>query len=165
MPNRVGLSSGPWKPMPYPSAQVAGLPMIASSPVIATAVISRSRSGETSRTPSTRPSSAAYMRATARAVMVPPAGMSAVSTSARLPNSAVGCTARGATLKNGKSSGNAANASKLPSASSSRASLPSSDLGTPKKSSSATPSGAATSSRRICEIGLPVARRTTSPMM
>src|ERR671917_226969 len=117
--------------------------MIWSTPVNATADISRSRSGETSRTPSTSPNRAAYMRATALADILPPAGMSAINMSVRLPNSAVGVTARGPNLKNGDSSGIAARYSALPSASSSRASLPSSDSGTPRKSSSATPSGPA----------------------
>jgi hypothetical protein len=60
-------------------------------------VTSRRRSGEISRTPSTSPNSAAYMRATARAVFLQPAGMSAMRTSVRLPISAVGQTTRGPT--------------------------------------------------------------------
>jgi hypothetical protein len=95
--------------------------MIWSTPLNAAADTSRSRPGEMSLTPSTSSISAAYMRAVARADVLPPAGMSAISMSGRLPNSAFGVVARGPSLKKGESSGIAARNSSLPSMSSSRA--------------------------------------------
>ena len=91
--------------------------------------------------------------------------MSAINTSARLPNSAVGQIALEPSWNIGASSGIEASISALPSASSSRASLPSCEGGTPMYSSSPTPSGPLTRSSRTSEMRLPVARRTTSPTM
>ena len=58
-----------------------------------------------SRTPSTSPSNAAYMRAIARADVLPPAGISAASVSGRLPNAAFGMSDMGAALNIGRSGG------------------------------------------------------------
>jgi hypothetical protein len=54
-------------------------------PCVATADTSRSRSGEISRTPSTSPIRAAYIRATARALIVPVAGAASRFRAADLP--------------------------------------------------------------------------------
>src|SRR6266704_4870983 len=167
IPNAVGVAweSLPSWPMAKPSPQVTSFPKTWSVPRMAGVDSSRRRSGVTSRTPSTWPSSAAYMLATARAVILPPAGMSAMRMSRRLPSSAFGQVAYGQARNIGESSGIEASISAPPGASSSWASRPSSAAGMPKYSSSATPNGPATSSRSTCEIGLPVVRRTISPTM
>jgi len=109
------------------------------------------------------------MRAIARAEVFPPAGMSAARTSGRFPKAASGNSDIGADLNIGRSGGSEASiwaaASAAPGSSSSRASRWWSDGGMPNHSSSATPSGPATSSASTAEIRLPVARRTTSPTM
>ena len=109
------------------------------------------------------------MRAMARAEVLPPAGMSAARMSGRLPNSAPGNSSGGAERNMGRSGGSEAiiwaAASAAPGSSSSGASRCCSEAGIPNHSSPATPSGPATSSARTWEIGLPVARRTTSPTM
>src|SRR5215469_15770477 len=63
--------------MAYPSAQAEGMPNTASMPLIESVVASRRRSSLIRRTPSRSPSSAACIRAIARAEVLPPAGMSA----------------------------------------------------------------------------------------
>jgi hypothetical protein len=66
-------------------AQLTGKPITSSIPVKATAAMAWRRWLDTRSMPSTWPSRAEYIRAAPRAVMVPREGMSAVSTSARLP--------------------------------------------------------------------------------
>ena len=107
--------------------------MIWSTPLNATAEISRSRSGEIKpHAVHLAQQRGVHARHGPRGHLAAGGDVGACSTSARLPNSAVGDTALGPSLKNGASSGIAARNSALPSASSSRASLPSSDSGTPK---------------------------------
>src|SRR3989454_3914889 len=103
-PNAV-LVSPPGTPIEYPSAQVVGMPKTSSTPLTGAVVASRRRSGERSRTPSTSPSNAAYIRAMARADVLPPAGMSAARVSSRLPNAAFGISDMGAALNMGRSGG------------------------------------------------------------
>src|SRR2546430_14642400 len=105
-PNAV-LVSPPGTPLEYPSAQVVGIPKTSSTPLIAAVVASRKRSGERSRTPSTLPSMAAYMRAMARADVLPPAGMSAARVSGGLADAAIGINEKGAGLKIGRGGGHA----------------------------------------------------------
>src|SRR2546426_6533576 len=100
-PNAV-LVSPPGTPIEYPSAQVVGMPKTSSTPLTGAVVASRKRSGERSRTPSTSPSKAAYIRAMARADVLPPAGMSAARVSSRLPNAAFGISDMGGRLEHGK---------------------------------------------------------------
>src|SRR5207247_1694478 len=61
-PNAVGESCGvdPSSPTEYPSAHADGIPKTSSTPLMDSAVASRSRVGGSSRTPSPSPSSAAY---------------------------------------------------------------------------------------------------------
>ena len=83
------------------------------------------------RTPSTPVSNAAYMRAMALAETFPPAGMSALSTSVRLPIAALGNADIGAALNIGKSGG-ISGIGPVIGASSRRASRWCSDSGMPK---------------------------------
>ncbi|XKJ34255.1 hypothetical protein RIU97_01160 [Streptomyces sp. 147326] len=114
-------------------------------PSTATSAAGATRSGDSSRTPSASPDNAAYSRAAARAVVVPPAGRSASRYALRLASSTTVHTARlGATYRrNGAVGGRPfSHAAQLPSTGG--AVRASSVSGRPKKSSSATPSGSVT---------------------
>lgn len=136
-------------------------PITWSIPVSATAAMAASRRGGTSAIPSMCPSSAEYIRATPRAVMVPSDGMSEVSTSERLACSASGTTPRGMARSSGDPGSGRSGAG--PADATCRATRGKSGCGTPKWTSSSMPRGPVTTSLRSVEIVRPVARRMISP--